>query len=209
MTKGELLEFLTKEAVKFRERQNFIIINKHLTGIDKNSMPSKEQIDGVLVAFINSVGMSQCIDYALSYKDFEKREIIMATLKDRVQPKQEWSEEDEKMYTATIFALAGFLGNEDKLDWLKSLKDRVQPKQEWSEEDETVLNNLIYALANDRIGNDRDEYVSWLKSLRPKPKQEWSERDKEEFQTVIDTLVEAGQYVSAFWLKSLKQRIGE
>lgn len=32
----------------------------------------KEQIDGVLVAFINSVGMSQCIDYALSYKDFEK-----------------------------------------------------------------------------------------------------------------------------------------
>ena len=72
MTKGELLDFLTKEVVKFKERQNFIIINKHLTGIDKNNMPSKEQIDGVLVAFINSVGMSQGVDYALSYKDFEK-----------------------------------------------------------------------------------------------------------------------------------------
>ena len=72
MTKGELLDFLTKEAVKFKERQNFISINKHLTGIDKNNMPSKEQIDGVLVAFINSVGMSQGVDYALSYEDFEK-----------------------------------------------------------------------------------------------------------------------------------------
>lgn len=72
MTRGELLKFLTKEAVKFREKPNFISINKHLTGIDKNNMPSKEQIDGVLVAFINSVGISQCIDYALSYKDLDK-----------------------------------------------------------------------------------------------------------------------------------------
>ena len=72
MARGELLEFLTKEAVKFREKPNFISINKHLTGIDENNMPSKKQIDGVLVAFINSVGMSLCIDYALSYKDFKK-----------------------------------------------------------------------------------------------------------------------------------------
>ena len=72
MTRGELLEFLTKEAIKFREKPDFISINKHLTGIDENNMPSKEQIDGILVAFINSVEMSQCIDYALSYKDFEK-----------------------------------------------------------------------------------------------------------------------------------------
>ena len=72
MTRGELLEFLTKEAMKFREEPNLISINKHLTGIDENNMPNKEQIDGVLVAFINHVGISQCIDYALSYKDFEK-----------------------------------------------------------------------------------------------------------------------------------------
>lgn len=71
MTRGELLELLTKEAIKFREQPEFISINKHLTGIDKNNMPSKEQIDGVLVAFINRVGMSQFIDYALSYKDLK------------------------------------------------------------------------------------------------------------------------------------------
>lgn len=72
MTRGELLDFLTKEAIKFREKPKFININKHLTGIDENNIPSQEQIDGVLAAFINHVGMSQCIDYALSYKDFEK-----------------------------------------------------------------------------------------------------------------------------------------
>lgn len=62
----ELLEYLTKEAKKLREQPNFISINKHLTGIDEKNMPSKEQIDGVLVAFINYVGISQGCDYALS-----------------------------------------------------------------------------------------------------------------------------------------------
>ena len=71
MTRGELLEFLTKEAVKFREEPNFISINKHLTGISENDMPTKEQIDGVLVAFINFVGISQGIDYALSSTDLK------------------------------------------------------------------------------------------------------------------------------------------
>jgi len=71
MTRGELLEFLTKEAVKFREEPNFISINKHLTGINENDMPTKEQIDGVLVAFINFVGISQGIDYALSSTDLK------------------------------------------------------------------------------------------------------------------------------------------
>ena len=71
MTRGELLEFLTKEAIEFREKQNFISTNKHLTGINENDMPTKEQIDGVLVAFINFVGISQGIDYALSCADLK------------------------------------------------------------------------------------------------------------------------------------------
>ena len=96
-----------------------------------------------------------------------------------------WSEEDEEMLENVIFSInhesvieglksRGISYSLDSsthlmknlIDWLKSLKDRVQPQQEWSEEDETVLDNLIYALANDRIGNDRDEYVDWLKSLK-------------------------------------------
>lgn len=76
MTRGELLDYLTKEAMEFRKHPKFISINNHLTGIDENNMPSKEQIDGVLVAFVNSVGISQGIDYALSYKDFEKEKYL-------------------------------------------------------------------------------------------------------------------------------------
>ena len=72
MTRGELLNYLTEEATRFREHPNFISINSHLTGIDESSMPNKSQIDGILVAFINYIGLSQCIDYALSYDDFDK-----------------------------------------------------------------------------------------------------------------------------------------
>ena len=56
-----------------------------------------------------------------------------------------------------------------------------QKPAEWSEEDETVLDNLIYALENDRIGNNRDEYVEYLKSLKDRVQPQWkpSEREKE------------------------------
>ena len=69
MTRGELLEFLTKEAKEFRKCESLIYKNEHLTGINENDMPRAFQIDGVLVAFINYVGMYQGIDYALSIKD--------------------------------------------------------------------------------------------------------------------------------------------
>lgn len=72
MTRGELLDFLTKEAKKFRKDSSFISVNKHLTGISDSNMPTAPQIDGVLVAFINYVGLSQCIDYALSSGDLSK-----------------------------------------------------------------------------------------------------------------------------------------
>ncbi len=51
-------------------------------------------------------------------------------------------------------------------DFEKKELKKIEQKPACSEEDETVLNNLIYALANDRIRNDRDEYISWLKSLK-------------------------------------------
>lgn len=72
MTRGELLEFLTERAKEFRRDKLQISRNVHLTGIDENILPTSDQIDGILVAFINYVGISQCIDYALSYKDLEK-----------------------------------------------------------------------------------------------------------------------------------------
>lgn len=70
MTRGELLEFLTKQAKEFRNDKTNISRNSHLTSIKEQ--PEQYLIDGVLVAFINYVGISQCIDYALSVEDLNK-----------------------------------------------------------------------------------------------------------------------------------------
>ena len=69
MTRGELLEFLTKQAKEFRKDTTSIYRNEHLTGINEHCMPRVFQIDGVLVAFINHIGITQGIDYALSVED--------------------------------------------------------------------------------------------------------------------------------------------
>ena len=72
MTKGEFLDYLTKEAKDFRNAPDFITVNEHLTGINEANMPSAAQIDGILVAFINRIGIHQGIDYALKFSDLEQ-----------------------------------------------------------------------------------------------------------------------------------------
>lgn len=53
--------------------------------------------------------------------------------------------------------------------WLKSL--RPQPKQEWNEEDEKVVKSIINYLSYDGtqaiLTEEIDEWIAWLKSLRP------------------------------------------
>ena len=70
MTKGELLDFLTEQAKEFRNDKTSISRNSHLTSIKEQ--PEQYLIDGVLVAFINHIGITQCIDYALSVNDLNK-----------------------------------------------------------------------------------------------------------------------------------------
>ena len=67
MTRGELLDFLTQQAKEFRNDKTSISRDYHLTNIKEQ--PEQHLIDGVLVAFINHIGISQCIDYALSVED--------------------------------------------------------------------------------------------------------------------------------------------
>ena len=70
MTRGELLDFLTQQVKEFRNDKTSISRNSHLTSIKEQ--PEQYLIDGVLVAFINHIGISQGIDYALSVKDLNK-----------------------------------------------------------------------------------------------------------------------------------------
>jgi hypothetical protein len=67
MNRVKLLEYLTNEARTFRKDRTAVCKNRHLTGIYE--IPDQELVDGILVAFINHIGMDQCIDYALSVDD--------------------------------------------------------------------------------------------------------------------------------------------
>ena len=165
-------------------------------------------MEGHLEYLKNDKGYSSSEDQIMLKRQLD----WLKSLKDRVQlqPKCEWSEEDKKILDRIESEfLAQYRGDYKNiefndvstlsvLNWIRDLKTlRPQPKQEWSEEDETVLNNLIYALANDRIGNDRDEYVDWLKSLKDRvwPKQELSEEDEDVINNACAILTRYGNIV--------------
>lgn len=69
MTAIELLKFLTKRAKEFRLDHDHYKRNAHMHEI--TDAPSQEVIDAVLVGFINKIGLSQGIDYALYATDIK------------------------------------------------------------------------------------------------------------------------------------------
>lgn len=103
------------------------------------------------------------------------------------EQKLAWSEKDEKMYTATTFALAGFMGN-DKLDWLKSLKSRVQPqpKSDWNNKDEISFNRLMATCADERVRKSSvfsekeiKDLMDWLESIKSRVQPLWKPSDEQ------------------------------
>lgn len=138
------------------------------------------------------------------------------------QPKQDWSEEDEKMWLQIINEIEAIKSNsstifekniaQDKIDWLKSLKDRVQPQpnQEWSEEDEKNWRHCLHYI--DAYVTPVKEHVDWFKNIRNRihsqtqQKQEWSEENEERLNQIADYLKYKGYEDDSIWLKSLKDR---
>ena len=120
-----------------------------------------------------------------------------------LQPKEEWSKEDEEIFNNIIEkAKGGYWIQMDEIAWLiarfKSL--RSQPKPEWSEEDEERLKAICTYLQDyPRLAKINDvkrfnEYCDWLKSLRPswKPSKEQMEAFKkyiEEFEARAEAAV--------------------
>ena len=96
-------------------------------------------------------------------------------------PKEEVEKQGEKLQGKTALEAI----KEEKVD----NSNKVETNSAWSEEDETILDNLIYALANDRIGNNRDEYVDWLKSIkeRVQPQNLWKPSE-EQIQCLYDAI---------------------
>lgn len=67
MTKIEMLKYLESEARSFRADRGHYAINRHMHAI--RSAPSQDVVDAVLAGFINHIGRSQGVDYALYAAD--------------------------------------------------------------------------------------------------------------------------------------------
>ena len=100
----------------------------------------------------------------------------LKSLKNKVkpQPKQEWSEDDDKNLEKTIWCVEKvgklIFAKTDKLvSWLKSLKEKLQPqpKQEWSEEDRDYYDAIIAKLeVTQEDALLTDSQMEFLKSLK-------------------------------------------
>ena len=140
---------------------------------------------------------------------------VLAWLKKQGEQKPAWSEEDERIRqdieNLIHFALedgsavspAANTTKEGAISWIQSLKDRVQPKQEWSEEDESHIRYLIECLEHCKKGvaltmttSTSQEYINWLKSL--KPQNRWKPSD-EQINLLNEVLIFAASHESPHW----------
>ena len=95
--------------------------------------------------------------------------------------KQEWSKEDEKVYsrllnhyenlTHCVTTADRHQEIKEELNFLKSLRP---VKQEWSEEDEAMIGSLINYFEGDALDYTAEEIIAWLKSLPLRPKKDLS-----------------------------------
>lgn len=70
MTMLELLNFLTEEAKDYRKNCiNSINTNSHMNNCKSGCSMTQDEVDAVLVGFINNIASKRWIDYALYTKD--------------------------------------------------------------------------------------------------------------------------------------------
>lgn len=154
------------------------------------SEEDEEMISNIISSLRGYMCLASKSPYYTNHEAHIQKEIeFLNTLPERLnlQPKQEWSEEDERIvhfYEADYNNQIGDMSMKDVIDmrlkfkdWLVNrLKDlRPQPKQEWNEEDEhciELLDTIIDSSA--LIPKNRIKCHSFLKSLRPhwKPSEE-------------------------------------
>lgn len=106
----------------------------------------------------------------------------LKSLKNRVQPKQEWSGGDEAHLHSLITHLEQWMERHpnttgadiqgENIAWLKSLKDRIRPKVELTQLDKNILEAAIaFVEQNNHFncwrGVDKHTVLSALHSLRP------------------------------------------
>ena len=115
---------------------------KELKKIEQKSAWSEED-ENKLNEILHDIECSRAVHLHSPKQTFDSRKNWLKSLKDRVQPKQEWSEEDEELMKWSIINLTELkdrfgegYGNVGKcIDWLKSLR----PQNTWKPSDEQMI----------------------------------------------------------------------
>ena len=69
MTRGELLDYLAEMAVEYAPKcDDSITRNVHMNGLYENTLV-QEEIDAILIDFVNYIGTDQGLDYGMYVKD--------------------------------------------------------------------------------------------------------------------------------------------
>jgi len=94
----------------------------------------------------------------------------LKSIKDRVQSKQEWSEEDDEMYKKIETAIDSYYAPfsrdaEEMSEWFKNLKDRVQHQNRWKPSKEQMEYLHKYAEQNNYDGAILTSLYNDLKQL--------------------------------------------
>lgn len=123
----------------------------------------------------------------------KRREEWIKSLKNRINQKQKWSDEDERIYQSIMDDTVQENQLDDKqINWIKSLRGKIQQQQEpqynnlsWSEEDEDMVRYIGNAITCkesakylEEKGIDMIKVHRWLESYKYQSKEEWSEEDK-------------------------------
>lgn len=88
MTKIELLELLKNHIVDYREKAvDHINRNRHMNALGGMCNLSQEEVDALLIDFLNFVGMKMGVDYAMYTMDLphEKLKSVGETIIDRIK----------------------------------------------------------------------------------------------------------------------------
>jgi len=141
-------------------------------------------------------------------------------LKNRIQPQQEWGEEDNEHLERILKELENqyqrpinspYLDKiESDYNWLKYLKDKVQLKQEWSEKDKHMLQKVIDFMKHPDLIKATPTLskstINWLEFLEEK----YTWKPSGEQMDALDIAIRCGIQLGSWEekaLKSLKEQL--
>lgn len=121
-------------VIYFKDQENWKSANKSCSEENEKHPQLKQECSEEDIRNIQDIDSILFYDRRLTEETCMRLRNFLESLKDRVQPKQEWSEEDEKMWLQIINEMEAIKSNsstifekniaQDKIDWLKSIKSK-------------------------------------------------------------------------------------